>query len=123
MLGMCMVHHARMRHRGTTDPPSLRPVSERFWARIVEQPNGCREWTGGASSAGYGQLWFEGKLVYAHRLAWILVNGPIPEGLFVCHKCDNPPCCNVEGHLFLGTATDNMRDMIAKGRGRYGASL
>jgi hypothetical protein len=53
--------------------------------------------------------------VYAHRLAWEKANGPIPAGMYVCHTCDVPACVNVE-HLFLGTQSDNMKDMAAKGR-------
>jgi hypothetical protein len=53
----------------------------------------------------------------AHRLAWMLVHGDIPDGLMVLHRCDNPPCCNVD-HLFLGTRADNMHDMSVKGRAR-----
>lgn len=56
-----------------------------------------------------------GKIVAAHRYAWEQANGPIPESMFVCHRCDNPPCINVD-HLFLGTPKDNTRDMALKGR-------
>lgn len=64
---------------------------------------------------GYGRIRVDGKSWLAHRFSWVLANGPIPEGMYVCHRCDNPPCINPE-HLFLGTQTDNMRDMAAKGR-------
>lgn len=77
----------------------------------------CIEWTGAINSGGYGNLWYEGKYWKAHRLAWAQANGPIPPGMFVLHRCDNPPCVNLE-HLFLGTAADNTADMLAKGRSR-----
>jgi hypothetical protein len=66
---------------------------------------------------GYGQigLSFPRRLAYAHRIAWELTNGPIPAGEFICHHCDNPPCCN-PSHLFPGTQADNMRDAKCKGR-------
>ena len=83
--------------------------------------DGCVEWPRGRSRSGYGQLRSEDRTPWlAHRLAWTLTNGPIPDGLLVCHRCDNPPCVNPE-HLFLGTHVDNMRDMVQKGR-RQGAS-
>lgn len=76
----------------------------------------CIEFTGCKDTGGYGLKRKQGKLYKAHRLAWIEANGEIPEGLFVCHKCDNPACINLE-HLFLGTNSDNMKDMYNKERG------
>ena len=74
----------------------------------------CILWIG-AKSGLYGQISVGGKLKRAHRVAWEKENGSIPEGLYVLHHCDNPPCVNVD-HLFLGTQADNMRDMSEKGR-------
>lgn len=90
-----------------------------FWDRVIPEPNtGCWLWLGGSVRAGYGHFPLRGRMVLAHRFAWAEAHGPVPPGLFVCHRCDNPPCCN-PAHLFLGTARDNMRDKDAKGRGRY----
>lgn len=94
------------------------PLAERLWARCERQPNGCLEWQGFRRSGGYGQIGSGGKaagLVETHRAAWEITHGPIPPGLWVLHRCDNPPCCDPD-HLFLGTAADNVADMIAKGR-------
>ena len=78
----------------------------------------CIEPTGNRHRDGYVWVWDTDrkKCVLAHRLAWERTHGPIPDGTYVCHHCDNPPCANVN-HLFLGTQTDNMRDCWAKGRG------
>jgi len=76
----------------------------------------CLEWTANRNRLGYGLFQISGKSERAHRVAWEMANGPIPPGLCVLHRCDNPPCVNSE-HLFLGTHTDNMHDMFAKGRG------
>jgi hypothetical protein len=89
--------------------------------RTVRTITGCLEWTGYASRRGYGQITIKGLPVGTHRLAWELAKGPIPDGLCVCHSCDNPPCCNVE-HLFLGTHAANAADRSAKGRSK-GQSL
>ena len=114
---LCGLHEKRLRRRGTTDLPVVPPVAERLAAGLVRMPSGCLEWTGYDMGDRYGAIWSDGRYVRTHRLAWELVHGSIPEGLFVCHKCDNPPCCDVE-HLFLGTPADNNADRDAKGRGR-----
>jgi hypothetical protein len=87
---------------------------ERFWARIDRVGDRCWPW-GGARSNGYGYVSWRGRVQPAHRIAWQLTAGPIPAGVYVCHHCDQPACCN-PAHLFLGTQTDNMRDCAAKGR-------
>jgi HNH endonuclease len=98
--------------------PSKLTIEERFWAKVaIAGPDECWLWTGGATRRGYGAFAIRhGKMVIASRFAWELVRGPIPPGLCVLHRCDNPPCCNPT-HLWLGTKRDNSRDMVAKGRG------
>lgn len=76
----------------------------------------CVEFPGCKDTGGYGLKRRQGKLYKAHRLAWIDVHGEILKELFVCHKCDNPACINLD-HLFLGTHSDNMLDMYKKKRG------
>jgi hypothetical protein len=87
-----------------------------------ESDGDCWRWTGWYQSSGYGAFRIggnRGKDVRAHRLSWILANGPIEQGLLVCHRCDHPWCVNPE-HLFLGTAKDNIRDCAEKGRRKVG---
>lgn len=78
----------------------------------------CIEWWGTRDSNGYGVVKRKGRMVKAHRMVWEECFGPIPKGLFICHHCDNPPCVNPL-HLFPGTAADNNRDMMEKGRARF----
>lgn len=89
-------------------------TSERFWAK-VDFGDECWNWTGGRFENDYGAFQLDGKAVRAHRVAWELINGPIPEGLIVCHHCDNPGCQR-PNHLFLGTHADNAQDRERKGR-------
>lgn len=79
----------------------------------LESP--CLEWTGSKNSKGYGKRWDGARLQYVHRLTWAESNGPIPDGMVVCHRCDNPSCYRLE-HLFIGTQSDNIHDMHRKGR-------
>lgn len=89
----------------------------RFNKFVREDPNGCWIWIGGKTSDGYGKFYLNGIKRRAHRVAWVIRNGQIPEGLNVLHNCDNPSCVNPD-HLFLGTQIDNIIDMVSKGRNR-----
>lgn len=98
-------------------PEGLERSAEAFWLYVDRSggPEACWPWTRAKTRGGYGHMSVNGVDVRVHRYAWRLVNGPIRRGLFVCHKCDNPPCCNPR-HLFLGTHTDNMRDGVSRAR-------
>lgn len=99
-----------------------RSFTERLMDKVLPEPNsGCWLWTGGTNGRGYGKITVgrrpDGSKfgAYAHRASWELHCGPIPKGMFILHRCDNPSCVNPE-HLFLGTPADNVHDMLAKGR-------
>lgn len=98
---------------------SRRPIAERLFARVDKSgPGGCWLWTGAVRGNGYGAISLGGQfgpLAATHRVSYEIHNGPVPAGLFVCHRCDVRLCVN-PAHLFLGTNMDNVRDMLNKGR-------
>lgn len=95
------------------------PLTKRFWNK-VSKTSGCWLWMAGTNKKGYGRIQLQNskRKILAHRLSWELEYGPIPEGLKVLHKCDNPSCVNPK-HLFLGTDKDNAIDRDSKGRGNW----
>jgi len=96
------------------------PIAVRFWSKVHKQPGGCWLWVGATNSDGYGKLWNGHKTTDAHRVSWEISNGPVPAGMCVLHKCDNPPCIR-PSHLFLGSNQENSLDMKRKGRSASGA--
>lgn len=83
---------------------------DKLWSKVdIKGSDDCWDWKAATNIKGYGRFYTDSKLVSAHRYAWSLINGPIPEGKLILHKCDNPPCCN-PAHLYCGTPKDNMRD-------------
>lgn len=91
------------------------PVVIRFQKHVKISESGCHEWISSLNNTGYGRFELNGKTHSAHRIAWELANGPIPEGMCVLHHCDNRRCVNPK-HLFLGSLSDNALDAVAKGR-------
>jgi hypothetical protein len=95
-------------------------IKERFESYISMEPNtGCHLWTGATDKDGYGQFMYKGKTraKRAHRAAWVLYVGPLPDDIHLLHTCDTRPCVNTL-HLKKGDQADNMEDCIKKGRNR-----
>jgi len=97
----------------------IKPIRERLLHFSKPRPNGCREWTGEFNVCGYGRLSVQRngkrKQPLAHRLSYEMFVAPIPPGMMVLHRCDNPKCVAPD-HLWLGTNADNMADKVRKGR-------
>jgi hypothetical protein len=125
--GFCESHYRKFRRWGTptpelvgTDGRRRRSLEERFWEK-VDKSGDCWLWTGATYRNGYGNIWDydRGRKVLAHRVAYELANGEIPEGLLVCHICD-VRLCVTPAHLWVGTHGDNLSDMAMKGRSTKG---
>ena len=115
--GLCRPHYRRLIKYGDPFVVKLgRPLEVRFWEK-VRKADGCWEWIGRTNAYGYG-IFTRGhtEKILAHRMAWMLMRGDTKE-LFCLHRCDNRRCVN-PAHLFLGTQSDNLKDMWRKGRGR-----
>lgn len=120
---LCPKHYMRKRRTGSVElGPRVahnRNTEADFWVQVAKGAAAqCWLWTKGVDGDGYGRLSFRGEKIKAHRLAFRLTFGYLPEGdRMVCHSCDNPPCCN-PAHLYDGTGSDNMHDAWTRGRKR-----
>lgn len=99
----------------------MHTFEDRFWPKVDKTPGlgpkgDCWEWTGLRHDYGYGVTSYYGRKMGTHQISYVMHKGEIPKGMHVCHECDNPPCVN-PAHLWLGTQTENMKDMYSKGRG------
>lgn len=112
--GLCSSHYQQQR-RGRQLSPLLPPPAknsrERFWAKVKKTgPDGCWEWNAARSGNGYGHFYLEGHQQRAHRVAWEFTNGPIPDGMFLDHRCANPSCVNPK-HLRVVTQGQNLQHL------------
>jgi hypothetical protein len=92
-------------------------VDRQVAARTSTTAAGCMEFSGHLNHGGYGVVKIAGRTMLAHRAVWVAARGAVPDGMEVCHRCDNRRCVSLT-HLFVGTRMENVRDMMQKGRGR-----
>lgn len=120
--GLCQRHWVNMKRHGTLEaPPRERPFDERFWEKVDRSggPDACWPWTSNRlpeAQGNYGTFYGgKGKVLRAHRVAYVLAGGTLRPREVVRHSCDNPPCCNPR-HLLRGTQADNVQDMMERDR-------
>lgn len=121
----CLAEHRRRAYALNPRPRAIKAtLAERLWSRVAKLSSGCWEWQGYRMPSGHGQIGIgQHRVTTTHRVSWELSSGEaIPTGLMVRHRCDNPPCVNPE-HLELGTAADNSRDAMERGRTARGFRL
>lgn len=112
--GYCNLHFRRFQATGDPLGTRLPTLEQRIWTKIDRRgPDDCWEWTGARDENGYGRIRHEGEKARAHRLVYEITHGPLPEDLFIRHRCDNPPCVN-PAHLEPGTHQDNMDDTVRR---------
>lgn len=93
-----------------------RNLEDRFWEKVDRRgPDDCWPWLGHRSGDWYGRVYSNGKQIGAHRVSYLIHNGELPKGAFICHTCDNPGCVNPK-HLYAGTPATNVKDMDQRGR-------
>ena len=102
--------------------PKFATLQQRIQEKVSIRPDGCHHWLGAKHGGGYAAITWKGKTRPVTRVLWEETYGPIDSHLFLCHKCDNRACVNLE-HLFVGTAQDNARDKLQKGRPNGGGPI
>lgn len=121
--GLCDPHYYRLRKHGAPDAlikSMLVSPADRLRRLTKRSESGCLEWQGTTNKLGYGTVTANGKTMSAHKWAWEMAKGAVPDGMCLRHACDNPPCVDVE-HLSVGTYAQNSQDMAARKRSTHGS--